>query len=114
MSNYINPEVTPVQNSTYAIISLISGILAWLGLFGLGGIVAIIFGHMAKNEIRNSAGRIGGDGMASAGLILGYANVAITLIGICLFILVLFGAISTPFLCLPFLNGINVDLSAVP
>ena len=46
--------------------------MAWLGLFGLGGILAVIFGHVAKNEIKKSGGQISGDGLATAGLILGY------------------------------------------
>jgi type II secretory pathway pseudopilin PulG len=41
----------------------------------LTGIPAIIFGHLAKTEIRQSRGRLQGDGMALAGLILGYLSV---------------------------------------
>jgi hypothetical protein len=54
--------VEPVKTSSEAIISLIAAILAWLGLFGLGGIVAVIFGHIAKNQIRKSGGRWGAMG----------------------------------------------------
>ncbi len=47
-----------------------------LGLFSLifcvAGIPAIILGHMALSEIKKSAGRLKGDGMALAGLIMGY------------------------------------------
>jgi|TARA_B100001964_G_scaffold188861_1_gene210311 hypothetical protein len=35
-------------------------------------ILAVVFGHIAKGEIRASGGQQGGDGMALAGLILGY------------------------------------------
>jgi hypothetical protein len=77
-------EGKSVQTSTEAILSLIFAVLSWLGLFGLGGIVAIILGHVAKNKIRQSAGRLEGNGLATAGLVLGYANVALTLIGFCL------------------------------
>jgi hypothetical protein len=78
----------PVQEtSTLAVISLISGILGWLGLFGLGGLVAVITGHIAKSEIDRSLGRISGRGMANAGLILGWTNIALTVIGICLLVL---------------------------
>lgn len=91
----------PVKTSTNAIVSLISGILAWLGLFGLGGIVAVIFGHVAKKEIRTSTAHIDGDGMATAGLILGYANIALTIIGACFAVLLLIGAISLPLFFIP-------------
>lgn len=100
-----NSSYSPAQQtSPLALISLISGILGWLGLFGLGGIVAVITGHMAISEIAKSAGRLTGDGMAKAGLILGYLNIAITIIGICLGILLLLLGVSLPFFFLPFAN----------
>lgn len=50
-----------------------------LGLFSLviciAGIPAIILGHMALSEIRKSAGRLKGEGMALAGLIMGYLTI---------------------------------------
>jgi hypothetical protein len=97
----------PVKNSSEAIISLISGILAWLGLFGLGGIIAVIFGHIAKNQIRKSGGRLGGDGLATAGLILGYTNIAIAVIGFCLVMMVILGFISAGVFIFPFASSWN-------
>ena len=99
---------TPLSTSTAAVVSLISGILAWIGVFGLGGILAVIFGHIAKSEIRKSNGAIGGGGMATVGLVLGYANIAITLLGICFFVLMFAGIMSVPVCLLPFSNGINL------
>jgi hypothetical protein len=43
----------------------------------LGGIVAVICGHVARGEIRRSSGGMTGDGLAIAGLIIGYLNLAI-------------------------------------
>jgi len=85
--NYSQP-----QNSTMAIVSLVAGILGWTLIPMLGSIVAVVTGHMAKKEIRESGGRLGGDGLATAGLILGYISLGIGLIGVCigLFFLVLF------------------------
>jgi hypothetical protein len=40
-------------------------------------ILAVIFGHIAKGEIRASGGQQRGDGMALAGLILGYVGSAL-------------------------------------
>ena len=102
------------RSSSLALISLISGILAWLGVFGLGGILAVIFGHMAKKEIRQGGGLVTGDGQATAGLVLGYINIAITLIGVCLFILFLMGAVSMPLCMIPFMNGIETSFSTSP
>jgi len=74
------PTVMP-HNSSTAIISLIAGITGWTVLPFLGAIVAIITGHMAKSEIKKSMGMVTGNGMATAGLILGYSSIAL---GICL------------------------------
>ena len=99
---YSPPPAAPTPTSGWAIFSLIAGILAWLGVFGLGGIAAIISGYIARNEIKNSAGRIGGNGMATTGLVLGWLNVAATCLCACLFILFFSGVLTLPF----FLNGI--------
>lgn len=70
---------TPLRTtSTTAIISLIFGIICWVGIPFVGAIVAVICGHVARGEIRRAPpGSIDGDGMAIAGLILGYAHLAI-------------------------------------
>jgi type II secretory pathway pseudopilin PulG len=49
---------------------MISGILGLI--FFLPAIAAIILGHMSRSEIRNSNGRLRGNGLATAGLIMGY------------------------------------------
>ncbi|WP_454831475.1 DUF4190 domain-containing protein [Pseudoxanthomonas wuyuanensis] len=74
------------QNSTLAVVSLIAGILGWTLMPFLGSVVAIITGHMARGEIRRNP-QLGGDGMAVAGLILGWASVAVWLLGIMVFVL---------------------------
>lgn len=66
--------------STAAIVSFAFGIGAWIILPFLAAIVAVISGHMARNEIRASQGRLEGDGFAIAGMILGYIQLALTLI----------------------------------
>jgi hypothetical protein len=53
---------------------------------------------MAKNEIRKSNGMVGGNGMATAGLVLGYIQLGL---GVCLCLLVaamLAFGISVPFM----------------
>jgi hypothetical protein len=77
------PPVT--RNSTMAIVSLISGIVSWFLIPFIAAVVAVITGHMAKNEIKKSAGMISGNGMATAGLILGYVQLAL---GLCVCIVV--------------------------
>lgn len=66
--------------STTAVVSLISGLLGWTLLPMLGSVVAIITGHIARSEIRRNPETLQGDGLAVAGLILGYAAIAIGLV----------------------------------
>ena len=84
---------TSVRTSNLAIISLVSGILGWTLLPWIASIVAIVTGHMARAEIRRSARTIEGDGLALSGLVLGYAMIAISFIGLML-ILLFFGGLA--------------------
>ncbi len=77
----------PPPTSSLSLTSLIMGIIGWVLLPVVGSIIAVITGHMAKKEIRESRGLLGGDGMASAGLILGYSNIVIGLCTCLVFIL---------------------------
>jgi type IV pilus assembly protein PilA len=67
------------QTSGKAIAALILGAANALFLFFFFplAILAIVFGHISRAEIRKSAGRLKGSGMALAGLILGYASLSI-------------------------------------
>jgi hypothetical protein len=67
------PIAAPAETSGKAITSLVCGL--FLFAFPLS-ILAIIFGHISLSEIRKSAGRLKGEGMAIAGLVLGYLGVA--------------------------------------
>ena len=67
------------SNNGLAVASLILGIL-WI--CGLGSILALIFGLVAKNQIKQSGGRQKGDGMATAGIVLGAIGVAFLILGI--------------------------------
>ena len=79
-------NATVARTSTMAIVSLIFGILCWIGLPFIGAVVAIICGHSARGEIRRAPpGTIDGDGMALTGLILGWVHMAIVIA--CVFLL---------------------------
>jgi len=69
------------KTSGLAINSLIFGIVGILvPLLFFAPITAIILGHISKSKIRNSLGRLKGDGLALAGLILGYVGIVFVLI----------------------------------
>jgi type IV pilus assembly protein PilA len=80
------PGVSAVTSGK-AIVSLVCGLLLFVPM---AFIAAIIFGHLALSEIRKSGGRLKGEGMAMAGLVLGYVWIA----GIPIFLII--AAIAIP------------------
>src|SRR5512138_191265 len=82
----VSQDRVPKPTSSLSLTSMIMGMLGWTLVPVVGGIIAVITGHMAKKEIRQSDGLLGGDGIATAGLVLGYANLVLALCG-CLIIL---------------------------
>lgn len=79
--------------SSLAVVSLVFGILGWTVLPAVGAVVAVITGHMARAEIRRSAGQLEGDGMAVAGLVLGWLMIGLAIAAVLAFIL-FFGGIA--------------------
>ena len=74
------------RTSGKAIASLVCGIFTF---FFPASIAAIILGHVSLSEIRRSAGRIGGQGLAITGLVLGY-------LGLMIFPVMIVAAIAIP------------------
>jgi hypothetical protein len=62
--------------SGFAVASVVCG-LVWL--WWIGAIAAIVFGHVALNEIRRSDGLRTGKGLAITGLVLGYGELLLPL-----------------------------------
>ena len=84
MDNYPqNIDANVLPTSTLAIVSLVSAILGFTFVPLIGTIVAIITGYMARNETRSIPPRASGDGLATAGIIMGWVQVALFVIGIC-------------------------------
>lgn len=72
-STGVNTPSVNAETSGKAVGSLICGLLF---IFPFAFLAAIVLGHMALSEIRKSGGRLKGEGLAIAGLILGYVWVA--------------------------------------
>lgn len=72
------PYAGPQERSGKALASMVLGIFALflLSIFLIPGIAAVVLGHMAYSEIKKSAGRLKGEGMAIAGLAMGYGSFA--------------------------------------
>lgn len=77
------------QTSGLAITSMIFGILGFLSswwLLAIPSIIAIITGHIARSSIKNSQGKLEGDGFALAGLILGYCIILVYIAVVFIFV----------------------------
>ena len=89
----VPPNVPTAATSTLAVVSLIAGIVSWLLMPFVAGLAAVICGHMARKEIRNSGGSLAGDGMAIAGLVLGWINVILCVLAV-LAVVLFFGGLA--------------------
>jgi hypothetical protein len=70
----------PPPTDGKATASMVFGILSILCCGILAGIPAIILGHISKSNIRKSMGQLGGGGMATAGLVMGYISIGLSLV----------------------------------
>jgi len=77
-----------LPSSTLAIVSLVAALLGFTLFPVLGGIVALITGYMARKETRSIPPTASGDGMATAGIIMGWVQIGLLIIGVCCFFLV--------------------------
>jgi prepilin-type processing-associated H-X9-DG protein len=73
------PSAMP-QTSQLAIWSLVLSLLGFFCLFCFGFIPGIITGHMALSRIKASGGTLTGEGLAVAGLIIGYIGAFLSVI----------------------------------
>ena len=68
------------RECSLAAASLVCGLLTWFVVPFFGALAAVITGHLARKQIRESQGEMSGDGMAVAGLILGYTQLGVILL----------------------------------
>ena len=64
-------QPTRPGNSGFAIASLVLGILGSFTCL-IGAVLALIFGYKARRDIAASGGQLQGNGMAMAGIVLGW------------------------------------------
>jgi hypothetical protein len=69
------PQVAPMPRTNgLAVASMVLGILC---MYGIGSVLALVFGYQAKGQIERSGGRESGRGMAIAGIVLGWIGLAL-------------------------------------
>ncbi len=84
---YIMPSGMMPQTNSMAVASLVLSVLSFFLLPLIGAIIGIVLGYRARNEIRGSNGQQSGDGLATAGIIVGWISIGMVVlgaIGICL------------------------------
>lgn len=102
------PSYSPVlPTSTLAIVSLIAGILGFAGFPIIGSIIAIVTGMMARQETRSEPPRASGDGMATAGIVMGWIQIALAGCLIC-------GLIAYFFVIIFIIGAASVNQSVLP
>lgn len=71
---------TPPRTNTLAIVSLVMAVLGFTFLPLISSICAVVFGHIARGQIRRTGE--GGSGFATAGLIIGYVSIVLFVIAV--------------------------------
>lgn len=77
---WLSPERAKTNGtSVFAFVASLSGFVCFLGI---GGALGVILGLIARNEIARSEGREQGRGLATAAIVVGALNLALTVIGV--------------------------------
>jgi galactitol-specific phosphotransferase system IIC component len=76
------------RTSGYAIASLILGIAGFVVFPIVPSILAVVFGRKAQEELRRNP-TLGGEGLATAGIVLGWVGIALVGIGLVFLLLLL-------------------------
>ena len=77
-----NPAAV-LPTSGLALASLIAGILGFTAFPVVGMLVALITGYMARQETRAIPPTASGDGLATAGIVMGWIQAGLILVAFC-------------------------------
>ncbi|MBI5761530.1 MAG: DUF4190 domain-containing protein [Planctomycetales bacterium] len=75
MTNLVGLPTPP-----FAVASLVLAIAGMTLLPSVGSVLAVVFGHLTLGQIKSSHSAFGGRGLALAGAVMGYDEVAISLL----------------------------------
>ena len=76
----------PLPTSSLATISLVTGILGFTFLPLIASVIALITGYAARKETRAVPPQASGDGLATAGIVMGWIQVGLAVVGFCCFV----------------------------
>lgn len=89
-----NEENRAVKTSGLAVASLVCSIAGLFMCLFIGQIIGIVLGYKARQEIKEAAGALEGDGLASAGIIVGWVGIAIDIVIVLMIALAFTGALA--------------------
>ena len=70
-------SLNTATTNVMAIISLVCGIASFAILPLIGHVAAVVLGYRARREIADSRGAQSGEGIATAGIVLGWLGIAL-------------------------------------
>ncbi len=82
------------KTNQLALVSVIAGALGWFAVPIAASVIAIVTGHMARNEIRKTGEE--GDNLAIAGLVLGYLHL-VFVCAVFAFVIAIYGGFAALF-----------------
>ena len=77
-----NPPAA-LPTSMLAVVSLIAGILGFTAFPVIGMVVALTTGYMARQETRAVPPAVSGDGLATAGIVMGWVQLGLMVLAFC-------------------------------
>ena len=80
----IGRQYNPYKTNSYAIWSLILACVSFVFGWAITAVIAIVLGHSAKEQIQMSNEQ--GANLATAGIVLGWVNIGLTIAAVFLFI----------------------------
>ena len=81
---YYTATASDAPSRGMAIAGLIASILGITVVPTIGSIIGLILSYVARNSIRESDGEIGGEGIAKAGIIVGWIGIGLAFFGVCI------------------------------
>jgi len=93
-TSYGAPVPSAQKTNGMAVTALVSGILGFTMCPGIGSVVALVTGYIARGQIERSGGTEGGHGMAIAGIVMGWIGVALVVLTILAFLFGMFALLN--------------------
>lgn len=85
---YGPPYAVRARTDGLAVASLVAGIAGFFVCPVVAGVLAIIFGYMAKSNIERSGGALEGDSLATWGIVLGFIQLGLLVVTVIIIVII--------------------------